>query len=414
MEHAFHLFLLIIVARLFGEISERLGQPALIGEIVAGITLGLLAMSPLTIDLIDRLPSSPFLEIAAEYGIFFVVLVAGMEMRPSEIVSQSMPSLAVAVGGVVLPLAAGFALAWAFLPDTSLRLAQALLVGVALSISAIPVAVRVLQALNLLHDRVGHMIVSAAIFDDVIGLALLAIVLGVIETGAVPDAQAVFLLLGKVALFFGITVGISYFILPSLYRVVRRFQIPALQFSTLMITALGFSFLAEALGMDFILGPFIAGLFFNEKVVEEAAYVRVKQNVDDVTDGLLAPLFFVSIGARVDVTAVAAVPVFLAALIAVAFLGKWIGAGIPARILGFSTPDAVAVGVGMSGRGAVELVVASIALEAGLFDQTDTIVANLFSALVIMAIVTTLAMPIMLRAVLELSKGAGGRRTSGE
>ena len=379
MEHAFHLFLLIIVARLFGEISERLGQPALIGEIVAGITLGLLAMSPLTIDLIDRLPSSPFLEIAAEYGIFFVVLVAGMEMRPSEIVSQSMPSLAVAVGGVVLPLAAGFALAWAFL-----------------------------------HDRVGHMIVSAAIFDDVIGLALLAIVLGVIETGAVPDAQAVFLLLGKVALFFGITVGISYFILPSLYRVVRRFQIPALQFSTLMITALGFSFLAEALGMDFILGPFIAGLFFNEKVVEEAAYVRVKQNVDDVTDGLLAPLFFVSIGARVDVTAVAAVPVFLAALIAVAFLGKWIGAGIPARILGFSTPDAVAVGVGMSGRGAVELVVASIALEAGLFDQTDTIVANLFSALVIMAIVTTLAMPIMLRAVLELSKGAGGRRTSGE
>jgi Kef-type K+ transport system membrane component KefB len=165
--------------------------------------------------------------------------------------------------------------------------------------------------------------------------------------------------------------------------------------------ALAFAVLAEALGMDFILGPFMAGLFFNAETVGEEGYAGVRSSLRDVTDGLLAPLFFVSIGARVDLGAVQAIPTFLAALLAVAFLGKLIGAGVPARLAGLPTRDAMAVGVGMSGRGAIELVVASIALEAGLFNQSHELVANLFSALVITAVVTTMAMPLALRAVLR-------------
>jgi Kef-type K+ transport system membrane component KefB len=155
------------------------------------------------------------------------------------------------------------------------------------------------------------MIVSAAIFDDVIGLALLAIVLSVIATGAAPHPVTMLILVGKVALFFIITVA--------------------------------------------------AGLF-------------------------------------------------LAALLTVAFLGKIVGAGVPARLAGLSSRDAAAVGIGMSGRGAVELVVVSIAHKAGLFDQPDELVANLFSALVITAVVTTMAMPIALRILLGTTKISNDRR----
>jgi len=401
MEHALHLLLLLVVTRLFGELSERLGQPASMGEIVAGVAIALVAAASLPIPLLASLAESPFLEIAAEFGIFFLLLLAGIEMRPREIAEHSGGSLAVALGGVLFPLGAGFALAWSVLPETPLKFAQALLVGVALSISAVPVAVSIFRELGYLHTRVGRTVVSAAIFDDVIGLMLLAVVTGVIETGASPDLAAMLALLGRAGLFFLIAIAVGLFLYPRLSRAVSRMRIPAPHFSTLMALALGFAVLAEALGMDFILGPFMAGLFFDPETVGAKIYDGIKRSVGDLTDGLLAPLFFASIGVRVELGAVTAVPGFLLALVGVAFLGKLLGAGLPARLAGLSSRESLAVGVGMSGRGAVELIIASIALEAGLFDQPDPIVANLFSALVIMAVVTTLIMPFGLRRVLR-------------
>ena len=123
-----------------------------------------------------------------------------------------------------------------------------------------------------------------------------------------------------------------------------------------------------------------------------------------MTNGLFAPLFFASIGVRLDLGAVAAVPLFLVLLLTTAFLGKLIGAGVPARLAGLSSREAAAAGIGLSGRGAVELVIASIALEAGLFAQPDVLVSNLFSALVITAVVTTMVMPPALRAVLRTAR----------
>lgn len=400
MEHALHLVILLVLTRLGGALFVRVGQPASMGEIAAGIALLPLAALPFAPSLLADLPESPFLEIAAEFGIFAVLLLAGVEMRPREIAAQSAAALGVASGGVILPLAGGFALAWAFLPETPLKLAQALLVGVALSISAIPVAVKVLMELRLLHRPVGEMIVSAAVLDDVMGLILLAVVLSVLETGSAPDAGTLLILLGQVGLFFALTVGAGVFLEPAFYRWVARLPVPAPLFSALVIVALAYAILAEALGMDFILGPFVAGLFFNPDAVGEEGYDSVKASMEDLTNGLLGPLFFASIGVRLDLGAVTAVPVFLTLLLVVAFLGKLIGAGVPARLAGLSTREAAAVGVGMSGRGAVELVVASIALEAGLFAQPDILVGSLFSALVITAVLTTMIMPVALRAVL--------------
>ena len=405
--------LLIIAARLFGELFTRVGLPASMGEIAAGIALVLFAASPLAIPLITELPSSPFLEVAAQFGIFFVVLLAGMEMRPHEIASQSAASLGVALGGMILPLASGFALAWAFLPETPLKFAQALLVGIALSISAVPVAVKVLMELRLLHERVGQMIVSAAIFDDVIGLVLLAVVLSVIETGAVPEPGTMLVLLGKVALFFGVTTAAGLFLGPPFYRMVARFRVPAPRFSALVSMALAFAVLAEALGMDFILGPFVAGLFFNAETVGKRGLCGRREQPEG-RDGRPSwrPSFSYPSAREWIWARWKLFPVFLAALLVAAFLGKLIGAGIPARLAGLPTRDAMAVGIGMSGRGAVELVIASIALEAGLFDQPDELVANLFSALVITAVATTMVMPPALRAMLRVRSTSKHEKTS--
>lgn len=138
MDHALHLILLLVLTRLGGALFERAGQPASMGEIAAGIALLPLAALPFAPPLVATLPESPFLEIAAEFGIFAVLLLAGVEMRPREIAAQSAAALGVALGGMIVPLAGGLTLAWLFLPETPLKLAQALLVGVALSISAVP------------------------------------------------------------------------------------------------------------------------------------------------------------------------------------------------------------------------------------------------------------------------------------
>ncbi len=397
MEHALHLLILILATRFLGEVFERLGQPASIGEIVTGVLLAVVATSPYAHPLISNLPQSPFLESAAEYGIFFLLLFAGIEMQPRELMSGSTKSLAIALGGAIVPLVSGFLLAWLFLPDTPAKLAQASLVGVALSISAIPVSVRVLHELGLLHTAVGNTIVSAAILDDLIGIFLMAFVLGIVETGTFLGPQQIAVLTGNVVVFFGVTVLVGMYVTPRMLLAIRSSRIPEPEISALMIVAFGFSFLAEFLELSFILGPIMAGLFFDPGRAGEATYKRVKESVKMATDGLLAPLFFASIGARMDLGAFTAIPVFLSALLLVAILGKLLGAGLPARATGFSTRDSVAIGVGLNGRGAVELIIASIALEAGIFDNTDPAISSLFSALVIVAVVTTLLTPLGLR-----------------
>lgn len=156
--------------------------------------------------------------------------------------------------------------------------------------------------------------------------------------------------------------------------------------------------------MHFILGAFLAGLFFVRQTVDPAAYEAVKARVSGVTTGFLAPLFFASIGMHLNLDAVNEVPVFVVGLVLAAFLSKLVGAGLPAYWLHFSKKDSLAVGTAMSARGAVELIIAEIALGAGLFlkpKPVPTIVSNLFSAVVIMALVTTLLTPVLLRWILS-------------
>lgn len=401
MEILYVLLVLLVVTRAFGEVAERLGQPALLGELLSGVGLGLLVSRYAGIfPILSELEGDRVFRAVTDLGIFFLMLLAGLELRPRELASASRQGIPVALGGILLPLGLGLGLGWAVLPESPLKLGQALFIGVALSITAVPVSARVLMDLGKLDSHIGRLIVSAAIFDDILSLVLLAGLTSVIKTGFAPDLPALTALVGRIVLFFLVTVGVAHYLLPRLARRIRVLRIQEFEFSFLLIAGLAFSMFAELAGLHFILGAFAAGLFFGRETVNAEIYEDLRNKVTTVTVGFLAPVFFASIGLHFNPTVLTAAPFVALWLIVLATLGKLIGCGVPALAFGLSPRNATAVGVGMNARGAVELVIADIALREGLFSLPEpppAAVAHLFSAVVLMAIVTTIATPLGLR-----------------
>ena len=403
MEIFYVLLILLVVTRAFGEIAVRLGQPALVGELLAGIALGAaIRFSPSSFPVMHAVSENEVFTAITDLGIFFLMLMTGLEMHPKEVAEKSKGAMLIALGGLIIPLLAGFSLGWIFLPQSNVRLAQVLFIGTALAITAVPVAAKVLMDLGKLRSTAGKMIVSAAIVDDILGLLLLAVLTAMIRTGEMPDISGLLWLAGQILLFMVIVTAIGLYILPRLERVFHHSMSEEFEFSILLVVAFGFALLAETLQMHFILGAFAAGLFFTKRTMDTDVFEGVQSRISGITTGFLAPVFFASIGLHLDVAAFTSIPLFLAVLIVSAVLCKLIGAGLPAYWIGLSGKDSLIVGIGMSGRGAVELIIADIALRAGLFshpDPTPAIVANLFSAIVIMAVVTTLMTPIGLRLI---------------
>ena len=409
MESGIHLLIMLVAAWVFGHGAEAIKLPASVGQVLAGVAVATSgdALSPF-IPLLDGIAASPSVMGVGEAGIFFLLLYAGIEMQPSEITDNGKEAIAVAVGGVAIPLASGFALAWYVLPESDVRFVQAFVVGVALSISAIAVAAKVFMDFDLLHHPIGRVVISAAVIDDIIGLVLLGMVASMIATGSFPNITDMGYMIGKVVLFFGLTWLLGHRLSTHFWRMLHRVHMPGMRLMALLAIALMYGLFAEALGLHFILGPFMAGLYFEPKSVGHKAYKSIDHTINLLTKGVLGPIFFASIGLMVDPSAMIEVPGFLAVLIIVAIAGKLIGCGVPAYLVnGHNLRDAAAIGVGMSGRGAIELFIVSIAYQAGVFNLGNghhPVLANLYSALILTAIITTALTPVLLRLALRYHK----------
>jgi Kef-type K+ transport system membrane component KefB len=395
------LLILLVTARLFGEVARRFNVPPLAGEILAGVVLGMIFNSySETFPVLSHLHDHEVFVAITDFGIFFLMLYAGIELSYDSLKKATGQAIWVAIGGMILPMALGLGMGWIAFPDSDFKSAQVFFLGVALAITAVPVAIKVLMDTGKLKSKAGQTIVSAAVIDDVLSLLLLAMLTFFLKTGEMPDFKGIALLVGKILLFFAITVLTGLYVLPYVIRQVnRKINIEESEVSFLLVIAFGFSVLAEALDMHFILGAFIAGLFFSKREMKSSVYNDVKEKTGAITYGFLAPIFFASIGLSLDLSAVVNVPIFVAALIIVASIGKILGAGIPAKLTGMSTNDSLVIGNAMNARGAVELIIADIALRAGLFKVPNDalIIQNLFSAVVIMAIVTTLITPLIIK-----------------
>lgn len=407
--HIFYILLVLLVAtKIFGELAIRLKQPALLGELCAGILIGVIVNRfSDTLPVLAGLTSNEVFIAITDLAIFFLMLLAGLEMHPRSVLKSSKVSLWVALGGMLLPLLSGLALGWYALPASSQKAAQLLFLGTAIAVTAVPVSVRVLMDLKKLHSKEGQVIVSAALIDDFLSLVLLAMLTSVMKTGGFPGQRELLILAAQILLFFTICIFVGHFLLPRLSKAIRASLSDEFEVSVLLMVALGFSVLAEALNMHFIIGAFTAGLFFVQQTVDEEVYKDVKAKISGTSTGFLAPIFFASIGLHLDFSACFEIPVFLLIFIVIAFASKLIGAGLPAYWLGFSGSKAAAIGTAMSARGAVELIIADIALRAGLFsqaNQSSPIADNMFSAVVIMAVITTFLAPLLLRVWLSPEK----------
>jgi Kef-type K+ transport system membrane component KefB len=398
------LLCLLLLARFFGVAAERFGQTAPVGELLAGVLLALVLLQFTPMEgLFVTVSDSIHLTEVASLAIFFLVLQAGVELEPREVFAASGGAFLVALGGVLLPMAFGIALAWWVIPPSELKLAQALVVGVAISVTAIPATARVFEELGLLHSRLGVMVVSAALIDDVFGLLLLAAVTTFVAVDGSVDLAGLAWLAAKAIGFFAVTGLLGVHVYPHISERLNEEKVVALELSALVVVGLAYALLAEGLGLHWIMGAFMAGLFFEPDRVGQRAYDDMQLILAAICSGVLGPLFFVSIGLQVDLAAVAQVPLLLALVVAAAFFGKLLGAGLPALLLGFDRRHACAVGVGMSARGAVELIVLGVVAEAGVFatGPGNGVIGSLFSVLVLMAVITTFATPLLLRWLLK-------------
>ena len=410
MRFLYLILILLVVTHLFAVLARRLRMPAIVGELVAGVALGL-ALSHYRehIPELWELTHGDAFEALVNLGMFFLMLLAGIRMEPLDFSRTSGSAPFVAVGGMVVPIVSGTVLGLVMFPDSAFKLVQSLFLGTALAITAVPVTIRMLMEFDRLHTPVGMTIVAAALWDDLISLFLLAFLVAVIGNGGTvsADPASMLILFGKVVLYFLITIPTGYFVFPWIGRYFKYLRIPEVDFSMLLIGALAYAVFAEFMGLHFIIGAFLAGLFFFPEETGQRIYDRVEEQTSGITSGFLAPIFFVSIGFHLDPSALATIPGFVALLVAVALLSKFLGAGIPAYFTGLDARDSITVGVAMSGRGAVELIIAGVALQAGLFNHPvppPPIIQGLFSAIVIMAIVTTVATPLLLSRLIRFDE----------
>ena len=252
-------------------------------------------------------------------------------------------------------------------------------IAIALSISALALAVRLFKDCAMENTPVAHITISAAVITDIVALCIFAVVLNVAETGGVSPG-AIAWLLTKVVAFFGIVliggVKSAQFMNKLIYFGNKGFTVT-------LIISLCMGMLAEFIGLHMVIGAFLAGLFIREEVIDTDTFNKIEDRIYGLSYSFFGPIFFASLAFHLDFTAFQTAPFFLATIILVAIVGKIVGSGMPAWLMNMRPTEALIIGLAMNNRGAVELIIAVIGLELGIIDQT------VFSIIVVMAFVTT-------------------------
>jgi Kef-type K+ transport system membrane component KefB len=367
------LFVIFVWAKIFGEIFEHWNLPATLGEISCGILLG-----PHAIALIKP---TEFAFSIAQVGAVFLLLNVGLETRPQELIRVGGKSLGVALGGVLLPFVVGFG--YMLLAKYSPQ--EATFVAAAMVATSIAVTARVLRDMRVAGTDAAKIILGAAVFDDILGMLVLAVVAGLASTGTVRWLQLT--ILSAEAIGFAL---FMIFVAPKLIGRIRTriqdFSIPNAPVFLVMGLGLGLSAVAEKIGLAAIIGAFFAGLAFAEYGTEW----RIRPHVEGVSE-FLAPFFFFIIGTQLDLKVFSSPSLLTTAVIIslLAILSKLVGCGLP--VLGDGLSLALQVGVGMIPRAEVGLIVAALGLQMGLISQSG------YAIVVFMSMVTTIATPPLLK-----------------
>ncbi len=386
---------IVVVARLVGLAARKLGQPMVLGEILAGISLGPSLLGLFPGDLPDRLfplDTRPYLKVAAELGLVIFMFVVGLEIDPDGLrrsgrraVTLSLSSIAVpmALGGLVLaPLIHG---RYGNVEGESTAIVPfALFMGVAMSGTAFAVLARILTERNMFRIPLGMLAIACAAIDDIIVFALLTMVVAIASSGDighVPIAMAE--LAAFIAVLFGMVRPLLDRLVMSRYRRAGRLGPDVL--AVLLAGALASAYVANRIGLASLIGAFLFGAAVPRRQMGSLAH-ELSERVEGISVVVLLPVFFVVTGLGVDIKGLGwdGLPTLLAVL-ATACIGKFVGGGLAARLSGMSTRQSLALATLMNTRGLTELVILNIGRSAGLID------GPLFTMMVIMAVLTTVA-----------------------
>ncbi|MGB9180905.1 MAG: cation:proton antiporter [Pyrinomonadaceae bacterium] len=387
---------ILIVAKICGEIFERLKQPAVLGELVGGIVVGSLALFGFTA--VEALKTNEVINALAEIGVIILLFEVGLESNLGEMLEVGWSSLLVATAGVVAPFFLGWGVSAYFLPNEA-RLVH-IFIGATLCATSVGITARVLKDLGKLNKRESRIILGAAVIDDVLGLLILAVVKGAIEAtgmGQSLSAWSVAFIAVKAVLFLAGALALGRYVVPQLFRGMGRFE----SRGVLLAVTLAFCFLlawaANAIGLAFIVGAFAAGLMLDEIHFERLPN-HTKHDLEQLiapVSTVLVPIFFVLMGLKVDLRAFARSDLLLFAFVltVAAIVGKQVcSLAVVERRL-----NRLSIGLGMIPRGEVGLIFAGIGATLLLPNaqglNEPVIGRATFGAIVIMVIITTLVTP---------------------
>ena len=364
---------------MLGGALRAIGQPAVIGELAAGVLLGPSVLGHLAPALHQWLfPNDPLqralLAGPAWIGVFLLLILTGSETDLALIRRLGRATARVAIGSLVLPVLAGVALGVAlpaeFVGEGAQREVFALFMGTALGISALPVIAKILSDLDLMRRNIAQVLLAAAMADDIAGWILLGIVAGLAQSGSLDAGRLLFTIVG-LGLFLAVAFTVGQRLVDALLRgvLVRRWGSSA-SLTAVLLVALAAGATTHAIGLEAVFGAFIAGIVLGRSRFHEA---EVFAQLDGVTRSFFAPLFFATAGLRVDLGLLRDPEVLGWGLVvlAVASVSKAGGAYLGSRFAGLPKREGLALGVGLNARGAVEIVVATVGLSIGVLNPSS-------------------------------------------
>ncbi|MGP0091338.1 MAG: cation:proton antiporter [Xanthobacteraceae bacterium] len=395
--------LLILLGRGLGEAMLRIGQPAVMGQLLAGILLGPSVLGSLWPAAQQALfPIAPeqkgMIEGIAQFGILMLLLLAGMETDLSLVRRVRRAAASASIAGIVLPFVCGFLLGQVLpdqlLPDGATRLITSLFLGTALSISSVKIVATVVREMGFLRRDIGQVILASAIVDDTIGWIIIAITLSLATHGTIDWLSVAQSVLGTLV-FLGASFTFGRRIV---FRLIQwsndhlRGEAPVI--ATILMIMGALALITHLIGVHTVLGAFVAGILVGESPILTR---QIEEDLRGLTAGLFMPVFFGLAGLSTDLTILKNLDLTLLtlALIAIASIGKTVGAFAGGWLSGLSSPESLALASGMNARGSTEVIVASIGLSMGVLSQ------DLFTMIVAMAFITTMAMPPTLRWALQ-------------
>ncbi len=394
MEVILTILLILVFSRLAGELFERLGMPAVIGEVTVGILLG-----PMVLSLVN--PDMEGFRLLVDLGLFFLVFTSGLEFSLASIKKASLRAFPISFMGNNIAFFSGLIMAIAM----GYGLEVGIFIGAAFSLTALPVALRILGDMGKSNTEFGRTVITSAIYDDLFSMFLLGLVFSL----AVPESEInLFTLLAigaRIAIFLAIIYGISRLLmwrydLLSRYiqHYIRKFRSREGEFAVIVLSGMVLALLAEWMGITFIIGAFYGGVLIGERVIGENVYRKVKTTFSAVTFGFFAPIFFVYTGLNFFIPPMA--DYLLLVLISIAFItmavvGKTFGAYLGARLANIPHLSSLGIGIALNSRGLMGLIIATYGVELEIIDHV------IFSLLIIVSLITTVFSPIILARYLK-------------